>query len=304
MDRLSRTLLKIGDWHVDPSTDHISRAGESVRVEARTMRLLLCLAEHGGEVISIDQLLSQVWTDVIVTPDSVYQAVASLRRQLGDDAKNPAYIETVPRLGYRMVATVGPWDKQPLFIPASPAGSDRTKLKRRRKAVAWFAGGALLCAVLAATIAFFFGTPGIHRPTEARMPIPIAVLPFLDLTTQAMDKEYFADGMTEELIDKLTTIPGVRVLPPTSSFAFKDRQLQPVEIAKSLGVAYLIDGSVRKSDTTMRIAARLIRGDDGFVVWSATYDRPIANELLIQDDIATEVAKVLNASLAVKDNGA
>ena len=77
------------------------------------MRLLLCLAERAGEVVSIDELLDQVWSGVVVTPDSVYQAVASLRRQLGDDAKEPAYIATVPRLGYRMVATVTPWTDEP-----------------------------------------------------------------------------------------------------------------------------------------------------------------------------------------------
>src|SRR5260370_4405859 len=76
------------------------------------MRLLLCLAEHAGEVVSIDDLLAQAWSDVTVAPDSVYQAVASLRRLLGDDPKQPAYIETVPRLGYRMVAAVSPWTDQ------------------------------------------------------------------------------------------------------------------------------------------------------------------------------------------------
>jgi DNA-binding winged helix-turn-helix (wHTH) protein len=76
------------------------------------MRLLLCLAEHAGEVVSIDDLLNQVWSEVVVAPDSVYQAVASLRRLLGDDPKKPIYIATVPRLGYRMVATVSPWADQ------------------------------------------------------------------------------------------------------------------------------------------------------------------------------------------------
>jgi DNA-binding winged helix-turn-helix (wHTH) protein len=76
------------------------------------MRLLLCLAEHAGEVVSIDDLLNQVWSGVIVAPDSVYQAVASLRRLLGDDPKQPTYIATVPRLGYRMVATVSRWADQ------------------------------------------------------------------------------------------------------------------------------------------------------------------------------------------------
>src|SRR5712671_6736736 len=112
MERPTTTMLRVGDWCVNPASGQISRNGETARVEVRTMRLLLCLAEHAGEVVSIDELLNQVWTDVIVAPDSVYQAVTSLRRLLGDDPKQPTYIATVPRLGYRMVATVSPWADQ------------------------------------------------------------------------------------------------------------------------------------------------------------------------------------------------
>jgi TolB-like protein len=125
----------------------------------------------------------------------------------------------------------------------------------------------------------------------------VAVLPFLDLTTQEMNEEYFADGMTEELIDKLSKVPGLRVPPPTSSFYFKGKKLTVTDIAKSLGVVYLLDGSVRKSDSTLRVAARLIRADDGYVVWSETYDRPVGDKLMIQDDIAGEVTKALKASI-------
>src|SRR6476620_8492308 len=109
MDRPTKAMLRIGDWRVDPTSGEISRRGETARLEARMMRLLMCLAERAGEVVSIDDLLGQVWSGVNVSPDSVYQAVTSLRRQLGDDPKQPTYIETVPRLGYRMVAKVGPW---------------------------------------------------------------------------------------------------------------------------------------------------------------------------------------------------
>src|SRR3982074_2825783 len=112
MERPTTTTLRIGAWCVNPGSSQISRDGETARVEVRTMRLLLCLAGHAGKVVSIDDLLNQVWSDVTVSPDSVYQAVASLRRLLGDDPKQPAYIETVPRLGYRMVATVSPWADQ------------------------------------------------------------------------------------------------------------------------------------------------------------------------------------------------
>src|ERR1700738_1880507 len=106
MDCSSTTPLRIGDWRVDATAGQISREGDTIRVEARTMRLLLCLADRAGEVVSIDELLEQVWAGVVVTPDSVYQAVALLRRMLGDDARRPAYIVTVPRLGYRLVAPV------------------------------------------------------------------------------------------------------------------------------------------------------------------------------------------------------
>ena len=123
------------------------------------------------------------------------------------------------------------------------------------------------------------------------------MLPFLDLTTQDMNEEYFADGMTEELIDRLTRIPGLRVPGATSSFYFKGKHLKVAEIAKSLGVLYVLDGSIRKSDDTLRVAARLIRADDGYVIWSETYDRPFDNKLKVQDEIASEVAKALRASI-------
>src|SRR5215467_5643581 len=98
--------LHIGAWCLDPSSGVISKEGTTARLDERAMRLLLCLAEHPGEVVSIETLLDQVWPGVIVSPDSVYQAVASLRRQLGDDSRQPTYIATVPRLGYRIVAKV------------------------------------------------------------------------------------------------------------------------------------------------------------------------------------------------------
>jgi transcriptional activator of cad operon len=264
-------MLRIGAWCVNPASGQISRDGETARVEVRTMRLLLCLAEHVGKVVSINDLLDQVWSDVTVAPDSVYQAVASLRRLLGDDPKQPAYIETVPRLGYRLVATVSPWtDTSDSELSAPAAATDAPKVQKRsglrlRTGLTW-AVGAALC--LALVVAFLFHGKGTNNNLLASLAISprpqksIAVLPFLDLT-DAMNQEPFADGMTEELIGKLSKIPGLRVPPPISSFYFKGKlwphsqgtpEITIADVAKTLGVAYLLDGSVRKAGARVRVA--------------------------------------------------
>ena len=258
---------------MDPGAGQISKGSETVRLEARTMRLLLCLAERAGEVVSIDDLLGDVWAGVIVTPDSVYQAVASLRRQLGDDSRNPAYIATVPRLGYRMVAAVAPWSAD---VP-----------KRR---LSWLLAAVFTVAILAVFATLFRGAA---VPAQTRS---VAVLPFVDLT-EKMKEEEFADGVTEELIDRLIKVPGLRVPAPTATFYYKNKRVPVADIAKALRVAYVLDGSTRKSGNRLRVAARLIRAENGDVVWSESYDRPWGDILSVQDDIAGNVTKALKTSI-------
>jgi transcriptional activator of cad operon len=295
------------------------------------MRLLLCLADRAGEVVSIDDLLNQAWSGVIVSSDSVYQAVASLRRLLGDDPRQPTYIETVPRLGYRMVATVSPWVDESIVdsitqssVPSVPrpvssqvpdseyptpttTGAPTPAVapmpsSRSRAGFLWVTAVAL-CLVLVVGFLLHGKVANNHHSTPpAIAPQPqnsIAVLPFLDLT-EGMKEETFADGMTEELIDRLSKVPGLRVPAPTSSFYFKDKQISVADIAKTLGVAYVLDGSVRKSGARLRVAARLVRVDNGYIVWSETYDRPFHDLLMVQDDIAGEVTKALKASIEAR----
>src|SRR5260370_17955323 len=114
---LQSSVLCVGDFRVDPALDEISRDGATVKLEPRAMRVLVCLAEHAGEVVSVEQLLDAVWKDVLVTHDSVYQAVAGLRRALGDDPKNPIYIANVQRPGHRLIAPVVLSQPPPLTSP-------------------------------------------------------------------------------------------------------------------------------------------------------------------------------------------
>jgi TolB-like protein len=175
----------------------------------------------------------------------------------------------------------------------------------REAGLTWTAGAVALGLALVVLVAFQFrGKVANHTPAAAASSLPqnsVAVLPLLDLT-EGMKEEEFADGMTEELIDKLSKIPGLRVPPPTSSFYFKGKQITVAEVSKALGVAYVLDGSVRKSGLQLRVAARLIRADSGYVVWSETYDRPLHDILMVQDDIAGEVTKALRPSIENKPN--
>jgi len=274
----------VGDWSVNPASGEIFRNGQAARLDTRAMRLLMCLAEHPGEVVSIDALISEVWAGIAVAPDSVYQAVASLRRQLGDDPKQPTYIETVPRLGYRMVAAAGP------FAEETATGKPR----QGRKVQLGVAATAALCVVL--ITALLIHDSLANESVSAQANKSIAVLPFLDLT-ENMNQGPFADGMTEELIDKLSRIPGLRVPAPTASFYFRGKQLPVADIAQALGVAYILDGSVRKSGDRVRVATRLIRAGSVDIVWSETYDRRLDDILMVQDEIADQVTKALRASI-------
>jgi TolB-like protein/DNA-binding winged helix-turn-helix (wHTH) protein len=281
MDRLTTIPLRIGDWRLDPQLGQLSRAGRSERLEARTLRLLLFLANRAGETVSVEELLDNVWSGVVVTQDSVYQAVTALRRLLGDDAKQPTYIATVPRLGYRLIAPVSPWPQEPLSITPS---SDASRSARRRLPKIAAALGCLL--LVAGLLAWWAAAPS---------PKSVAVMPFLDLTTQEMKEEYFADGLTEALIVRLSRLPDFEVPAPTAAYYYKNKTIPVDQIGRDLDVRYLLDGSLRESGDTMHVSARLLRASDGFVVWSTTFDAPKSDRVKAQDAIASEVAKSVSA---------
>ncbi|HEY8027456.1 MAG TPA: winged helix-turn-helix domain-containing protein [Burkholderiaceae bacterium] len=327
MSSLPSKVFHVGPWRVDPASGELTREGESARLETRTLRLLAYLAERAGEVVTIDELLDHAWAGVMVTPDSVYQAIATLRRTLGDDPKQPTYIATVPRFGYRLIAKVYLAEEQEGATAAgiSEAASPQRDLPpdsarptdlapaKRRPPVLSAAVGAVLVLLTITLVVWVHATRSDAQIPSATVksnsasntagqhgPAPtvrsIAVMPFLDLTDQ-MNEEPFADGMAEELIGKLSKVPGLAVSPPTSSFYYKDKQVSVAEVAAALHADYVLDGSVRKSGDTLRVSTRLTRARDGFVVWSESYDRSWRDKLMIQDDIAGEVAKALATSL-------
>jgi TolB-like protein/DNA-binding winged helix-turn-helix (wHTH) protein len=298
------SILRIGAWRVHAALDEISKDGNTVKLERRMMQLLMCLAEHSGQVVSVEQLLDEVWAGVVVAPGSVYQTVASLRRLLGDDTKEPTYIANVPRRGYRLVAPVTAWVDAPQLTPEqSPrpaAEPDRAAAVARRGAIGR-RGAVVVCIVLLAGLSYVAADKfWMSKPVPARAASDksIAVLPFVDMS-EKRDQEYFSDGLSDELIESLAQVPELQVPARTSSFYFKGKSATIQEIAKALHVTHLLEGSVRKSGNTIRVTAELVRADNGYHLWSETYDRDIKDIFKVQDEIAAAVVTALKATLAL-----
>ncbi len=282
MKAMDSSSLRIGAWRVDPALDQISKDGNTVKLERRAMQLLLCLAEHAGQVVSVEELLDQVWAGVVVTPDSVYHAVAALRRMLGDDTKEPTYISNVPRRGYRLVAPVAPWVDAPNLSSQTPPSSQEPvpnpagTVARRGQS----------------TRDLPIATPGYDRT--------IAVLPFVDMS-EKRDQEYFAEGMAVEIADLLARIPGIRVMSRRSSFQFKGHHEDVRTLGAQLGVAYMLEGSVRKSGDRVRVTAQLIDVSDGSQRWSGSYDRDLVDVLKVQDEISWGLVRALQVSMGADE---
>jgi len=288
----SSSVVRIGEWTVHPALDSISRGTETQKLEPRAMRLLLCLANSAGEVVSIDRLLTEVWAGVVVGSASVYEAVSQLRRILGDVDPKPTYIVTVPRKGYRLIASVQR-GTAPADTPKAPAIQRKTVSRRR----VWGVVGAIVALALVA--AYWLGdgnwfskrkavkgeTPATNFVVSDKS---VAVLPFVDMS-EMRDQEYFADGMAEEIIDLLVKIPELKVIARTSSFYFKGKQVTIQDIANTLGVAHVLEGSVRKVGNTVRVTAELVLTSNGAALWSQTFDRDVTDIFKVQDEIAAAV---------------
>jgi serine/threonine-protein kinase len=323
------SVIQIGTWRVDSALDEISRDGETTKLEPKMMQLLLCHAGHAGEVVSVEQLLDEVWKDVVVTPDSVYHAIAALRRVLGDDSKDPSYIANVMRRGYRLIAPVvrlGQAD-----APASPLQSPHSAAENqavtptvevpqsqsiRKLTRGWL--GITIISVLALTLTYIVidkflipkpsGAASIAQtapvasatPTTVAAftppPHPIAVLPFVNMSGDK-EQDYFSDGLTEELLNSLSRINELQVAARTSSFYFKGEHADLPTIAHKLNVASVLEGSVRRSGHTIRVTAQLTNAITGFHLWSQTYDRELSDVLELETEIANAVANALKVTL-------
>jgi transcriptional activator of cad operon len=307
-------VVKIGEWIVNPALDTISRGTETHKLEPRTMQLLLCLANSAGTVVSVDRLLTEVWSGVIVGSASVYQAVSQLRKLLGDVDPDPTYITTIPRKGYRLIAPVRNVEpsgaaagaRAPNPTTPVPTTSEATSAEpsnvaaplapRRRLMPVVLAGAALITLALAGSA--IWKKWQTYAPA-AKSIASIVVLPFIDLTAGKTDQS-FCDGLTEELSSWLSQIPTLRVVARTSAFAFRGQGEDVRKIGRALDTDHILEGSMRRDGNHMRITVQLIDARNGYHLWSENFDRPVDDTIKIQEDIARSVAETLQVRLTTE----
>jgi len=263
--------FRVHDLLVDLERERVSRGNQPIDLPALSFRLFAVLISRAPDKVSKDELIREVWGDVVVGDETLAQRVRLLRQALGEDSQSPRYFSSVRGQGYRVICDVVP-------VRAEEA---------RRKA--WYGLGAAL-VLLAVTSLWFFNQPQHESPAENS----IAVLPFADLSAE-QGYRYFADGMQEELLTRLTDIKGLRVSSRTSVEPFRSTSLSLPEIAGEIGVSAVIEGSVRVDEDRIRITIQLIEAQTDRHLWADNFERTLSVQSIfaIQEEVAGQIVQAL-----------
>lgn len=291
-------VYRFGAFALDLDRGALSRNGEGLKLRPKAFDVLTYLVEHHGRLVSKRELTHAVWGHAYVSGASLTQCLFDIRQALGDESHE--MIRTVPRRGFIFELPVrfpegkptpSDAEKEPVAYGSRAPGAAST---RRVPLLALV--GLILAAGLGAAIYLGNELSIVSRQAVAA-PNTIAVLPFDDLSPGG-DQKYFGDGISEELINVLTQIPGLRVTARTSAFSFRGTQADIATIADRLGVALVLEGSVRKSGNKLRITAQLVEAESGSHLWSETFDRELGDIFDIQSEIASAVARSLHLTLS------
>ena len=281
-----RSGFRMGDWEVCPQENRLKGPELESVLEPKVMDVLVLLARSQGNVVSRRQILDVVWADVVVGEEVVSRAISILRKELGDDQKNPSYLKTISKRGYCLIANV---DSLPTTLPQQ----DESITARTTRKLPF-----LIVAVLVlAFFAYNFFLLQSESDEEFRdIGRSVAVLPFEDISSSG-DQAYFGNGIADELRLELQLLDGLRVAGRTSSIA--SAQEDGKTIGESLKVDSILEGSVRKEGNNVRITVQLTHVADGFTIWSESYDRELASIFEVQEEIARSVAGALGVRLGV-----
>lgn len=278
--------LRVDDLVINPGARLVHRGEKVIELPSLSFHLLLELAEAAPNVLTYDDLIDKVWSGRIVSPETVTQRVKLLRKALGDDAHAPRYIGLVRGEGYRMLPTVTVID------PSSAAIATTTMRPSQRRNL-----GIALLIVTLAIMAWIISSrysdaPPAEPGVAERAPHSVAVLPFVNANESPQDL-YLSEGLGDELRDQLGRHLGLNVAARSSSMAFRNQSLDATEISARLGVANLIEGTLRREANQLRVSLQIIDGATGFQTWSQSYNLRMQDLLSVQQQIAQEVIQQL-----------
>jgi TolB-like protein/DNA-binding winged helix-turn-helix (wHTH) protein len=303
-------MIRFGRFQVDLKTGELFCGGVRVGLQQQSFQILVALLERGGEVVTRQDLKSKLWTsDTFVDFDNGLNiAVKKLRLALNDNADSPRYVDTVPRQGYRFIAHFehdAP-EKSIREVPSPPESSTPSpsplspqltiEPRSTRSAMFSIAAGFMITTILclAWILAEMHRRP-IHSATRTVIN-SIAVLPLHNLSGDP-SQEYFADAITEQIINNLAKDDSLRVISRTSMMYYKGLNKRLPEIARELNVDAVLEGAVMQSDSHIRVTAQLIRVNEDKHVWAASYERDVLNMLEVQNDLAGNIARQVQIAL-------
>jgi len=305
--------LRFGVFEMDLRTGELRKHGMQVRLQKQPFQVLAMLLEHAGEVVTREELQKYLWpADTFVDFDhGLNKTINKIREALGDSAESPRFVETVARRGYRFLAEVKDVDGGPVVVPthgtevlSGPQHSDVAKTapepatqKRLESPLTWRrlgAGLAVLLAILLVSILYLR-----NRPSSALIR-SLAVLPLESLSGDA-SQDYFADGMTDELITDLGQISALRVISRTSVMSYKGVRKPLPQIARELNVDGVVEGTVLRSGNQVRITAQLLKASDDKHLWSRSYEGDFRDALALQNQVARSIAEEIRINVSPRE---
>jgi TolB-like protein/DNA-binding winged helix-turn-helix (wHTH) protein/Tfp pilus assembly protein PilF len=311
-------ILRFGVYEADPRSGELRKHGLRVPLEEKPFQALVILLQHAGEIVTRDEFRHLLWpADIFIDfPHSLNTVIAKARRALNDNAEKPRFIETVGRHGYRFIENVViemPKTATPVLLsglatskqagaPVVAAPNPTIASAAVWKSLQAFGFASAALAVLAAAVAVFnprgWRDALLHRPGH---PVrSLAVLPLENLSGDP-SQEYFADGMTDELITDLAQAGSLRIISRTSSMQYKYAHKSLPQIAKELNVDAVVEGTVERNGGHVKIRAQLIEGENDRHLWAESYESDLRDVLSLEDNVARDIAHKIQAELAPKD---
>jgi TolB-like protein/DNA-binding winged helix-turn-helix (wHTH) protein/Flp pilus assembly protein TadD len=301
---VKQATLTIDGWWIDSESNRITRHGVEKKLEPRAMELLVYLARQAGQVVPRAEIEEQVWQGRVVGYEALSGSIAKIRKAFDDDARQHRVIETIPKSGYRLIARVSRAD--PATVDNAAGGDSVPIVSNRSKP--------FIFVVLLVSITL---APGWWQGWSERVePVPIdaatlalpdkpslAVLPFTNMSGLA-GQEYFVDGLSDDLITDLSQNPELFVISRNSTFFYKDKTVSIRQVARELGVRYVMEGSVQREGDRVRINAQLIDGATDGHVWSERYDGTLDDLFGMRDQITGHIAAALSVRLTPPDSAA